>query len=1317
MKSSNSLPGISPQASQVSALSFWVSLEEIISKKIKFAPPSASSNTQQSSNLATKLNTINNHNDAASTARLTHPRTANHLLGIIKKLQNTLSQKNVEQPLNTKWWVKASQLSERNSGLHEKIGKQFAQVAYKTLSELRESNDHETTEKLCEFMLDCGQITNKVLVPYAESLMAQRKWVLASLAWSCVVLQNNSITKANLNLSKTLFRAGFINEALLIVDEILTINPHDIKALREKKHQLYKSSFNIRNAIITGYSKQEEVEAPDWGRVAEACMSVLEADKMKVGHTSDYYQFFHASLFYFEDCFCKHDIKTMLTALTNATDFIFKNTQHYKLQKTIIDTTIVTRLTRDSYSYYAQKLYKDLNKTKPSTLHSHEWIAIFIILSWNGLLSCSYIARKHATERITQEVSSETTSLDKLNAAFRCSVEQQQFSTAQSILDILTLKSNPKQIDKFRNYLTVMQAGKTTIDNSTSLTSAQIPSNFKRYVQGKRVAIVGPAPTGEMLGKEIDNYDIVVRFNYLGPEYLPDPLEFGTKTNMSYYSNGLFSLLKTKNIVPKTHNLTYAIVKSEDAKQEIKADAVLLDTLNQGAFFGSLNAVPLSLIHLLQCNPREIKLFKSNFFCSNSLYADGYAGRAHDNILSTPYMKKLQEILLGHDLVSQFEIAANLLKLGVISADRTCSEVLKLSKETYMSQLQQCHALATTGQTAINSETARYIDPKILFYIIDLLINNKQWKSAIRIIEEYAVSGTDYWHDAALMLSRAYIKTGEIYRAKRTLKLLTTSTPQQHYAIIDTLMSERNWFAAKEYIECVVGVDRVNLELSLLLRYSSINFQLEHYQISIDLTIKAIELCCNETTLSQYANQLHAHLCELYVMRRNWSSGSKSDNDCADMQSFWSDAEQACRDALIVAKGKRASRLLANLTQISLFKAQDYLVSNKPKEAIREAESALKEPSLGIPVNLQVTIREAIFTSMDCAENNNQQSKNYIDSIARLCPETISAQKWLILYDILCQTGSLVVASKVRDHAIAASYIEADKTPNQVTLSMAFKAAIEEYEIEKAEFYLNELFGLSTNRETLLLFQTYLQLMTGNRKGISGYSSEWLLRKRDKRFCDYIKGKSIALVGPAPTGDMAGDEIDSYDIVIRLNYAGEQNKMTTEEFGRRTDISYFNVEALRDMNKNKSYGLLDNLSFYVYRNHKYTWLDHDARDGRSRTFIKNNMMFNKGPNAIPAAIFDLLCCGASNIKLFKSNFFLSEKPYAVNYAGRISKEKSNSNSFTDLPFSGHDLLSQLSFVRTLWKNNIIEVEASSDHALTLNNCEYYAELQKLYQFR
>ena len=62
----------------------------------------------------------------------------------------------------------------------------------------------------------------------------------------------------------------------------------------------------------------------------------------------------------------------------------------------------------------------------------------------------------------------------------------------------------------------------------------------------------------------------------------------------------------------------------------------------------------------------------------------------------------------------------------------------------------------------------------------------------------------------------------------------------------------------------------------------------------------------------------------------------------------------------------------------------------------------------------------------------------------------------------------------------------------------------------------------------------------------------------DKKYYDYLKGKSVAIIGPAAylTQLKTGPDRDSFDVVVRINRGTELTNLYAESIGTRTDILY-----------------------------------------------------------------------------------------------------------------------------------------------------------------
>ena len=68
--------------------------------------------------------------------------------------------------------------------------------------------------------------------------------------------------------------------------------------------------------------------------------------------------------------------------------------------------------------------------------------------------------------------------------------------------------------------------------------------------------------------------------------------------------------------------------------------------------------------------------------------------------------------------------------------------------------------------------------------------------------------------------------------------------------------------------------------------------------------------------------------------------------------------------------------------------------------------------------------------------------------------------------------------------------------------------------------------------------------------------------KDHDRLAEWLKGKRVVIVGPAPylEGQGKGKEIDSYDVVIRINKGWQLAEKRPEEFGSRTDVLFHCME-------------------------------------------------------------------------------------------------------------------------------------------------------------
>ena len=130
---------------------------------------------------------------------------------------------------------------------------------------------------------------------------------------------------------------------------------------------------------------------------------------------------------------------------------------------------------------------------------------------------------------------------------------------------------------------------------------------------------------------------------------------------------------------------------------------------------------------------------------------------------------------------------------------------------------------------------------------------------------------------------------------------------------------------------------------------------------------------------------------------------------------------------------------------------------------------------------------------------------------------------------------------------------------------------------------------LGDGRDQFLIFIKYSELYHRHRATI-GF--EFLDEdKGDIAFLSYLRGKSVAIVGPVDVGLDNGAEIDGFDVVVRLNHKVHHER-NVQQFGTRTDVSYYVYNDLLRGGLEDCQAALSELQFAVFdaltmKNHEF----------------------------------------------------------------------------------------------------------------------------------
>ncbi len=340
--------------------------------------------------------------------------------------------------------------------------------------------------------------------------------------------------------------------------------------------------------------------------------------------------------------------------------------------------------------------------------------------------------------------------------------------------------------------------------------------------------------------------------------------------------------------------------------------------------------------------------------------------------------------------------------------------------------------------------------------------------------------------------------------------------------------------------------------------------------------------------------------------------------------------------------------------------------------------------------------------------------KSLIADIKKVSADLIDIRDFLHFYNVSLRFGLLNVGYHLREKAIkAAIYRVKDKSRlGKKDLYYGIPALFE----KKDYSLLNNLFKRN-NRVIKYSYPTLLNLLQNetNKNDVGDKTDE---------FDSFVRGKSIAIVGPAKTDKEDASEIDSYDVVVRCNYKEEGIGTDDVIKGNRCDISYFNGKQCLHFLSSDIQKFPDNVNWLVTKSESHKNLVKDKFDKEKINHCCkkfnvrcingiNKYLFNNGPNAIPNIAFDLLLFNPKKVKIFHADLMLTvqrNKGYDPDKSIKYNiKEK-----FLRSLSTSHDPISQFVFLKNLFDKNLIEGDKRFQEVMKLEVKQFMVELQNIY---
>lgn len=211
-------------------------------------------------------------------------------------------------------------------------------------------------------------------------------------------------------------------------------------------------------------------------------------------------------------------------------------------------------------------------------------------------------------------------------------------------------------------------------------------------LKGKRVALVGPAETGDRLGSVIDEYDVIVRPRYQ-PEFIAENREAqGSRTDITYYSGqDLTSLFESIAGAAEAGDVKVVNARPFSHAAHAHRDLPWLRFYRQDfslTFHGGSLGIQRMAYDLLQFEPAEICVFNSDLYTGNSMFTTGW--RQGDTF--APY-SHINDIVISHDVKWEFKFMKALMSTGIVTAQGRAAEVLAQTPDEYVRAVEEAGVL------------------------------------------------------------------------------------------------------------------------------------------------------------------------------------------------------------------------------------------------------------------------------------------------------------------------------------------------------------------------------------------------------------------------------------------------------------------------------------------------------------------------------------------------------------------------------------------------------------------------------------------------
>lgn len=329
--------------------------------------------------------------------------------------------------------------------------------------------------------------------------------------------------------------------------------------------------------------------------------------------------------------------------------------------------------------------------------------------------------------------------------------------------------------------------------------------------------------------------------------------------------------------------------------------------------------------------------------------------------------------------------------------------------------------------------------------------------------------------------------------------------------------------------------------------------------------------------------------------------------------------------------------------------------------------------------------------------------------------DLVSCRQLLNLHELCCFRGRYTLGQIFREKArmLAIKPLEGQEFAPPISWENTIGAAIEGGECNCLAHLDRLLERAGITGEVASKWRLYLAVLNGQ-----DISSEWVKRFDGSGFGDYLAGKSIAIVGPAPTDALDAEEIDTHDLVVRLNHSYEGKGTDPKHKGLCTDITCFNGEQSNSMMTEHDGVLSPEVTWGCFKSPSVvSSVKEKNREKYARSHVTfNQPQFHGSFNMMPIVALDLALFPADYLKIYHTDLMLTvgrQKGYYPASFNRSDDIASMQQTFRRGSIV-HDPIQQYRTLNSLWRKEKITGDARFVELMEMGLDAYLCELERVY---